>query len=99
MIDYANNKKPVTPRAKKQNVSIKANASKVLAKKKFLESGAFALATNSFPKTVPVAIAHPDKGARANDAANNLAALTNSKTFQRYIITKSRKSMYCNMNS
>ena len=75
---YANNKKPVTPRAKKQKVSIKANASKVLAKKKFRESGAFALATKSFPKTVPVAIAHPDKGARANDAANNLAALTNS---------------------
>ena len=75
-----NKQYPATPREKKQKVSMKANANKVLAKKTFLRSGEWADAINKRPKTVPVAIAHPVKGASAREAAKTLAAFTNNIT-------------------
>ena len=62
----------------KQKVSIKANASKQELNKLFRESGANAEALKKFPKTVPVAIAHPVRGANASDAAKIFADLTNN---------------------
>ena len=62
----------------KQKVSIRANASKQELNKLLRESGEKAEALRKFPKTVPVAIAHPVNGANASEAAKIFADLTNN---------------------
>jgi len=70
--------KLVTPKDMNPNDSIKAKASSAHAKKEPLRSGANATERINWPKTSPVAIAHPAKGVIAIPAAISFAAFTNS---------------------